>query len=193
MSPVKSLSGGERNRLLLARLFAKPANVLVLDEPTNDLDIETLELLEELIGDFDGTVLLVSHDRAFLDNIVTSTLAFEGEGRVVEYVGGYEDYLRQSMPVLERPRTEHRRTEYPNTEHRVPNPGTGKRKLSYNETRELEAVAGTNRGARDRNRSPARGGRVGGFLQGRRRTNPRCARPHRSCQQRTRNHPGTLD
>ena len=96
MSPVKSLSGGERNRLLLARLFAKPANVLVLDEPTNDLDIETLELLEELIGDFDGTVLLVSHDRAFLDNIVTSTLAFEGEGRVVEYVGGYEDYLRQS-------------------------------------------------------------------------------------------------
>jgi ATP-binding cassette subfamily F protein uup len=95
-SPVKSLSGGERNRLLLARLFARPANVLILDEPTNDLDIETLELLEELIADFDGTVLLVTHDRAFLDNIVTSTLAFEGEGRVVEYVGGYEDYLRQS-------------------------------------------------------------------------------------------------
>ena len=80
LSPVKSLSGGERNRLLLARLFARPANVLVLDEPTNDLDIETLELLEELIGDFDGTVLLVSHDRVFLDNVVTSTLAFEGEG-----------------------------------------------------------------------------------------------------------------
>jgi ABC transport system ATP-binding/permease protein len=95
-SPVKSLSGGERNRLMLARLFAKPANVLVLDEPTNDLDIETLELLEELIGGFDGTVLLVSHDRAFLDNIVTSTLAFEGAGRVTEYVGGWEDYLRQS-------------------------------------------------------------------------------------------------
>ena len=94
-SPVRSLSGGERNRLLLARLFARPANVLVLDEPTNDLDIETLELLEELLGGFDGTVLLVSHDRAFLDNIVTSTLAFEGDGRVREYVGGWADYLRQ--------------------------------------------------------------------------------------------------
>ncbi|OFW09075.1 MAG: ABC transporter ATP-binding protein [Acidobacteria bacterium RIFCSPLOWO2_02_FULL_67_36] len=95
-SPVKSLSGGERNRLMLARLFARPANLLVLDEPTNDLDIETLELLEERIGDFDGTVLLVSHDRVFLDHIVTSTLAFEGDGKVVEYVGGWEDYLRQS-------------------------------------------------------------------------------------------------
>jgi ATP-binding cassette subfamily F protein uup len=94
-SPVKSLSGGERNRLLLARLFARPANVLVLDEPTNDLDIETLELLEELVSSFPGTVLLVSHDRVFLDRVVTSTLAFEGDGRVVEYVGGYEDYLRQ--------------------------------------------------------------------------------------------------
>jgi len=94
-SPVKSLSGGERNRLLLARLFARPSNVLVMDEPTNDLDIETLELLEELIADFDGTVLLVSHDRVFLDNIVTSTLAFEGNARAVEYVGGYEDYVRQ--------------------------------------------------------------------------------------------------
>jgi ATP-binding cassette subfamily F protein uup len=94
-SPVKLLSGGERNRLLLARLFARPANVLVLDEPTNDLDIETLELLEELIGGFDGTVLLVSHDRVFLDNIVTSTLAFDGQGGVTEYVGGYEDFLRQ--------------------------------------------------------------------------------------------------
>jgi ABC transport system ATP-binding/permease protein len=96
VSPVKSLSGGERNRLLLARLFARPANVLVLDEPTNDLDIETLELLEEVIADYDGTVLLVSHDRVFVDRVVTSTLAFEGGGRVVEYVGGYEDYLRQS-------------------------------------------------------------------------------------------------
>jgi ATP-binding cassette subfamily F protein uup len=95
-SPVKLLSGGERNRLLLARLFARPANVLILDEPTNDLDIETLELLEELIGGFDGTVLLVSHDRVFLDNIVTSTLAFDGRGGVTEYVGGYEDFLRQS-------------------------------------------------------------------------------------------------
>src|SRR5690606_36081266 len=90
-----SLSGGERNRLMLAKLFARPANVLVLDEPTNDLDIETLELLEELIADFDGTVLLVSHDRVFLDHIVTSTIAFEGQGQVVEYVGGWQDYLRQ--------------------------------------------------------------------------------------------------
>jgi ATP-binding cassette subfamily F protein uup len=96
LSPVKALSGGERNRLLLARLFAKPANVLVMDEPTNDLDIETLELLEELIDGFDGTVLLVTHDREFLDHVVTSTLAFEGEGRVIEYVGGWEDYVRQA-------------------------------------------------------------------------------------------------
>jgi len=94
-SPVKSLSGGERSRLLLARLFSQPANVLVLDEPTNDLDIETLELLEELLSEFAGTVLLVSHDREFLDNVVTSTLVFEGDGRVAEFVGGYDDWIRQ--------------------------------------------------------------------------------------------------
>src|SRR5690606_13824383 len=89
-SPVRSLSGGERNRLLLARLFARPANVVVLDEPTNDLDIETLELLEALLAEYDGTVLLVSHDRAFLDAVVTQTLAYEGEGVWREYAGGYE-------------------------------------------------------------------------------------------------------
>ena len=94
-SPVKALSGGERNRLLLARLFTRPANVLVLDEPTNDLDIETLELLEEELVEWPGTLLLVSHDRVFLDNIVTSTIVFEGDGCVQEYVGGYEDWLRQ--------------------------------------------------------------------------------------------------
>ena len=94
-SPVRALSGGERNRLLLARLFTRPANVLVLDEPTNDLDIETLELLESLLADWPGTLLLVSHDRAFIDNVVTSTLVFEGQGRIREYVGGYEDWLRQ--------------------------------------------------------------------------------------------------
>ena len=93
--PVKALSGGERNRLLLARLFSKPANVLVLDEPTNDLDVETLELLESILVDFPGTVLLVSHDRAFLDNVVGSSLVFEGNGVVREYVGGFEDWLRQ--------------------------------------------------------------------------------------------------
>ncbi|QDX80478.1 ABC transporter ATP-binding protein [Denitratisoma sp. DHT3] len=93
-SPVKSLSGGERNRLLLARLFARPANVLVLDEPTNDLDIETLELLEQLLQDYSGTLFLVSHDRTFLDNVVTQTIAYEGDGRWGEYVGGYDDWLR---------------------------------------------------------------------------------------------------
>ena len=94
-SPVKALSGGERNRLLLARLFTRPANVLVLDEPTNDLDLETLELLEAQLVEWPGTLLLVSHDRVFLDNVVTSTLVFEGDGRVEEYVGGYDDWLRQ--------------------------------------------------------------------------------------------------
>jgi ATP-binding cassette subfamily F protein uup len=93
-SPVKSLSGGERNRLLLARLFTRPANVLVLDEPTNDLDIETLELLEELLANYDGTLFLVSHDRSFLDNVVTQVIAFEGDGKLMEYVGGYEDWVR---------------------------------------------------------------------------------------------------
>ena len=94
-SPVKALSGGERNRLLLAKLFSKPANILVLDEPTNDLDVETLELLEELLIEFDGTMLLVSHDREFINNVVTSTLVFEGDGQVSEYPGGYDDWQRQ--------------------------------------------------------------------------------------------------
>jgi ATP-binding cassette subfamily F protein uup len=144
-SPVKSLSGGERNRLMLARLFAKPANVLVMDEPTNDLDIETLELLEELIGSFDGTVLLVSHDRAFLDNIVTSTLAFEGNGQVTEYVGGWEDYLRQigggkgagfgAPPQSGTPR-ETRSAPQPG----AARPSATKSRLSYKEQRELEAL-----------------------------------------------------
>lgn len=100
-SPVKVLSGGERNRLLLAKLFTKPSNVLVLDEPTNDLDIETLDLLEELLMDYPGTVLLVSHDRAFINNVVTSTLALEGDGKVHEYVGGYDDWLLQSQRKIE--------------------------------------------------------------------------------------------
>lgn len=100
-SPVKSLSGGERNRLLLARLFAKPANVLVLDEPTNDLDIDTLGLLEEFLQDYSGTVFLVSHDRAFLDNVVTSMIAFEGDGKWREYEGGYEDWKIQNQRRLD--------------------------------------------------------------------------------------------
>ncbi|MCC7010430.1 MAG: ATP-binding cassette domain-containing protein [Acidobacteria bacterium] len=134
-SPVKALSGGERNRLLLARLFTAPANVLVLDEPTNDLDVETLELLEEQIAEWPGTILLVSHDRTFLDNVVTSTLAFEGDGRVVEYVGGYQDWLRQ-RPA---PRT----SEPPGDTAppaRSPRPAEKPRRLSYNEQRELDRL-----------------------------------------------------
>ena len=98
-SPVRMLSGGERNRLLLARLFARPTNVLVLDEPTNDLDLESLEMLEAALQDYPGTLLLVSHDRAFLDNIVTQTLAAEGGGAWREYVGGYSDWLSQTSPA----------------------------------------------------------------------------------------------
>jgi ATP-binding cassette subfamily F protein uup len=94
-TPIKALSGGERNRLLLARLFTKPANVLVLDEPTNDLDAETLELLEDLLVEFGGTVLLVSHDRAFLNEVCTSLLVFEGDGKFSEYIGGYDDWQKE--------------------------------------------------------------------------------------------------
>jgi ATP-binding cassette subfamily F protein uup len=158
VSPVRQLSGGERNRLMLARLFARPANLLVLDEPTNDLDIETLELLEDLIGAFDGTVLLVSHDRVFLDHIVTSTLAFEGNGRVVEYVGGYEDFVRQSEggikpgsgmrdPGPNRTRAgSATKPSRPLGEERVdgsriPDPESlSRKKLSFNEVRELEVL-----------------------------------------------------
>ena len=144
-SPVKSLSGGERNRLLLARLFARPANVLVLDEPTNDLDIETLELLEELISDFPGTVLLVSHDRVFLDRVVTSTLAFDGDGRVTEYVGGYEDYLRQrregGRAADDGGRKGGDRAEDVERKQEKPAPAKGRpRRLSYKEQRELDAL-----------------------------------------------------
>ena len=138
-SPVRSLSGGERNRLLLARLFARPANVLVMDEPTNDLDIETLELLEELIADFDGTVLLVSHDRAFLDNIVTSTLAFEENGRAVEYVGGYADYLRQSGQAMgSRVPSSTPKRQLPTT--KATDLEAARKKLSFKEQRELDSL-----------------------------------------------------
>lgn len=112
MTPVRLLSGGECNRLLLARLFSLPTNFLVMDEPTNDLDIETLELLEELLSAYKGTILLVSHDRQFLDNVVTSTLVFEGDGVIQEYVGGYEDWLRQRKPVptVSTPKTQPKKT-----------------------------------------------------------------------------------
>jgi ATP-binding cassette subfamily F protein uup len=132
-SPVRMLSGGERNRLLLARLFARPANVLVLDEPTNDLDIESLELLEAALQDYDGTLLLVSHDRAFLDNVVTQTLAAEGGGRWREYAGGYSDWARQRPAPAQAPKPEAKP---------APQRERSRAKLSYKETRELEALPG---------------------------------------------------
>lgn len=137
-SPARSLSGGERNRLLLARLFTHPANLLVLDEPTNDLDMETLELLEELLADYDGTLILISHDRRFLDNVVTSTLAFEGDGRFVEYVGGYRDWLRQRQP-LPTDAPEISRNAHSNAPPQAPS-APKPRKLSYREQRELDAL-----------------------------------------------------
>jgi ATP-binding cassette subfamily F protein uup len=138
-SPVKALSGGERNRLLLARLFTRPANLLVLDEPTNDLDIETLELLEAMLIDWPGTLLLVSHDRAFIDHVVTSTLVFEGEGRVQEYVGGYTDWRRQSHhAVPAKPQTVTPSRPAPATAP-VERPAPS-RKPSYREQRELEEL-----------------------------------------------------
>jgi ABC transport system ATP-binding/permease protein len=145
-SPVRSLSGGERNRLLLARLFARPANVLVLDEPTNDLDIDTLELLEDLLQNYDGTVFLVSHDRAFLDNVVTSTIVFEGEGRWREYEGGVQDWLDQSRraQALASLSAAAAPAVAPAAAHALataaPSPPAAKRKLSYREQRELEAL-----------------------------------------------------
>ena len=151
-SPVKSLSGGERNRLLLARLFARPANVLVLDEPTNDLDIETLELLEALLQDYAGTVFLVSHDRAFLDNVVTQSIASEGDGQWKEYVGGYSDWLRQ-RPAGGAARFDATGGQDAKPGARVPggtqSAGAGdmaeakpiaRKKLSYKEQRELEQL-----------------------------------------------------
>ena len=133
-APVSMLSGGERNRLLLARLFAKPSNLLVMDEPTNDLDAETLDLLEELVSVYAGTLLLVSHDRAFLDNVVTSTLVFEGHGRVNEYVGGYSDWLRQR-------RTDAPAARAPSGRSAAPRSAPPKaRKLSYKDQRELDAL-----------------------------------------------------
>lgn len=136
-SPVKSLSGGERNRLLLARLFSRPANILVLDEPTNDLDIETLELLESLLQEYDGTVLLVSHDRVFLDNVVTQVIAFEGDGKLVEYVGGYEDWVRAKSARQADKQTS---AQAPKATQQKPVKREAKSKPSFNETRELESL-----------------------------------------------------
>jgi ABC transport system ATP-binding/permease protein len=133
---VATLSGGERNRLLLARLFAQPANLLVLDEPTNDLDVETLELLEERLLEFGGTILLVSHDRAFVDNVATQTLAFEGDGRVSEYVGGYTDWLRQ-RPQAESAASQRRVKSIGADADRAGAGRAGPKKLGFKEQREL--------------------------------------------------------
>ena len=144
LSPVKALSGGERNRLLLARLFTRPANLLVLDEPTNDLDIETLELLEALLTEWPGTLLLVSHDRAFIDHVVTSTLVFEAEGRVHEYVGGYTDWMRQKRHAKpKKPEPSRKpgtgRVE-PGTRNQEPGTSKAASKLSFKEQKELEKL-----------------------------------------------------
>ncbi|MBA8889745.1 ATP-binding cassette subfamily F protein uup [Dokdonella fugitiva] len=152
-APITALSGGERNRLLLAKLFAKPSNLLVMDEPTNDLDVETLELLEELLAAYAGTLLLVSHDRDFLDNVVTSTLALEGGGRVGEYVGGYSDWLRQAPraavarigvgkePLRDKAPRGRAATDAPLAGAAAEaKAAPAKRKLSYKESRELEEL-----------------------------------------------------
>ena len=150
-SPVKALSGGERNRLLMALLFTRPANLLVLDEPTNDLDIETLELLEALLVDWPGTLLLVSHDRAFIDHIVTSTLVFEGDGRVQEYIGGYSDWVRQrrhpeagkpagGTPPSTRSARSAQTVSPPPKPRPTPSSSAPRKKPSFKEQRELERL-----------------------------------------------------
>ncbi len=133
--PVKSLSGGERNRLMLAKLFSRPFNVLVMDEPTNDLDMETLELLEEMLLEYQGTLLLVSHDRSFLNNVVTSTLVFEGGGRVGEYVGGYDDWIRQRATGGEQKSSASKVVDQ-----QVQKPKSKSNKLSYKDQRELDGL-----------------------------------------------------
>ncbi|NCH37452.1 ABC transporter ATP-binding protein [Cronobacter sakazakii] len=139
MTPVRALSGGERNRLLLARLFLKPSNLLILDEPTNDLDVETLELLEELIDSYQGTVLLVSHDRQFVDNTVTECWIFEGEGRIGQYVGGYHDARGQQASSRAMQQATAKKAE-PVTESKAETVKRGSNKLSYNLQRELEQL-----------------------------------------------------
>ena len=136
-TPVKALSGGERARLMLAKLFLEPANLLIMDEPTNDLDIETLELLEEQLLAYSGTLLLVSHDREFLDNVVTSTFVLEGDGEVKQFPGGYEDYIKQSGGGF----VAKKKVAKPSAEEaKVETPSPTRKKLSYNEKRELEAL-----------------------------------------------------
>ena len=141
-APITRLSGGERNRLLLAKLFAQPSNLLVMDEPTNDLDVETLELLEELLLDYNGTLLLVSHDRDFLDNVVTSTLVLEGDGRLGDYVGGYSDWLRQRPVAAQEDKAtsmDARLRGHDESKDIAATP-PAKKKLSYKDQRELDQL-----------------------------------------------------
>ena len=139
-APAAKLSGGERNRLMLAKLFTQPFNFLVLDEPTNDLDYETLELLEQLLMDYSGTLLLVSHDRTFLDNVVTSTIAFEGDGSVYEYIGGYKDWLKQKRQQQKELNTKETKPKDTQTTISKAKTATPKKKLSYNLQRELDQM-----------------------------------------------------
>ena len=193
-SPVKALSGGERNRLLLARLFTRPANVLVLDEPTNDLDLETLELLEEQLVEWPGTLLLVSHDRAFLDNVVTSTFVFEGDGQVREYVGGYEDWVRQRLAEKSASAAEAKKARAQSQESSskpVEKPKTTKiearrKKLSFKEQRELDELPAAIDALETEQRALA--ARIAGprVLQGRRRGDQAGARPDRGAAARAR-------
>lgn len=145
--PVKSLSGGEQNRLILAKLFSKPANLIVLDEPTNDLDMETLELLEEILLEFNGTILLVSHDRRFLDNVVTSSIVFEGDGQVREYVGGYQDWIAQGGKLIsfadqekEKQSKANAKSSKTETQSKAEPAKAPATKLSYKEQRELDQL-----------------------------------------------------
>jgi len=141
-SPVKSLSGGEKNRLLLARLFTKPANLIVMDEPTNDLDLETLELLEAKLVEFDGTLLLVSHDRAFLDNVVTNVFVLDGSGKVDEFVGGYSDWLAYENQRKSQ-ETANKKVETPKpTKEKITPLSTApkKKKLSFKEQQEFDKL-----------------------------------------------------
>ncbi len=133
MAPIRMFSGGEKNRLMLAKILSQPANLLVLDEPTNDLDVETLELLEEMLVDYAGTVILISHDRTFLNNIVSSTIVMEGDANIEQYIGGYDDYLRQRSEQLES-KGKSKTTAVANK------PKKAQTKLSYNEQQQLNEL-----------------------------------------------------
>src|SRR5690606_33414973 len=138
-TPLEALSGGERGRLMLARALAKPSNLLILDEPTNDLDLETLDVLEDMLGDYEGTVILISHDRDFLDRVVTSVIVPEGNGRWIEYAGGYTDMLAQRGADLKREAA--KSAPVPEAGHSAkPAPTPGKRRLSFNEKHALETL-----------------------------------------------------